>query len=172
MEKGLKKTLIISGVIGGAAVIGYLFYKEIVKAMDFTIKPKGVKSLGVSNRTLKLLVNIGVQNKSNLQFILKNQEYDIYINGIFITRLKNEASQIIYPTATSFLQFNLDLNIDDLAAKLNVISGATISDKLNVLANLKNQNMKLVSKLSVKYGILPSIPIEIPYENTFKGWGL
>jgi hypothetical protein len=172
MEKGLKKTLIVSGVLGGLTVFGYLFYRQILKAIEFAIEPKSVKSLGSSGRTMKLLVTMGVKNPSDLKFILKNQEYDIYLNGIFIARLENANSQIVYPQSVSTLQLTVDINIDDLLTKLDVVSGTTIADKLNVVANLRQQRLKLVSKLDIKYGILPAIPIEIPYEDTLKNWGL
>ena len=81
MEKGLRNTLIVSGTLGGLTVLGYLFYRQILKAIEFTIEPESVKSLGVKDRTLKLLVTMGVKNPSNMKFILRDQEYDIYING-------------------------------------------------------------------------------------------
>lgn len=115
---------------------------------------------------------MGVNNPSEMKFILKEQEYDVYINDVFITRLEKKESQIIYPMATSNLSLNLNVNINELISKLDYISGVSFADKLNIIANLKKQRLKLVSKLSIKYGVLPSIPIETEYENTFKNWGL
>jgi len=172
MEKGLRNTLIVSGTLGGLTVLGYLFYRQILKAIEFTIEPESVKSLGVKDRTLKLLVTMGVKNPSNMKFILRDQEYDIYINGVFISRLESKESQIVYPMATSTLALTVDINVDTLLTKLDYLSGATIADKLNVVANLRDQRMNLVSKLSIKYGILPAIPIEVAHEDTLKNWGL
>ena len=171
MEKGLRNTLIISGTLGGLTVLGYLLYRQILKAIELTIEPKSVKSLGLTGRTLKLLVTMGVKNPSDLKVILKEQEYDIYINGIFISRLQNSESQVVYPMAISTLVLTVDVNVDDLLTKMDVIGGQTYADKLNVLANLKQQRMKLVSKMKIKYGILPAIPIEVEYEDTLQGWG-
>lgn len=172
MQKGLKKTIIISGILGGLTVFSYLIYRQVLKVIKFTIKPKSIKSLGVNNRMLNLIVTMGVNNPSEMKFILKEQEYDVYINDVFITRLENKDSQIIYPMATSNLSLNLNVNLNELISKLDYISGVSFADKLNIIANLKNQRLKLVSKLSIKYGVLPSIPIETEYENTFKNWGL
>ena len=74
--------------------------------------------------------------------------------------------------ATSTLALTVDINVDTLLTKLDYLSGATIADKLNVVANLRDQRMNLVSKLSIKYGILPAIPIEVAHEDTLKNWGL
>ena len=59
-----------------------------------------------------------------------------------------------------------------MLGKLNVATGVGISDKLNIVANLKQQRLRLDSKLNIKYGILPPIPIDYDYEATLKGWGM
>lgn len=167
----MKKGLIISGLLGGLTILGYSVYKQILKAIQFTIEPKGVKSLGLVNKTLKLLVKMGVNNPSDLKVILKNQEYDIYLNGIFAARLENKEEEIVYPQSISTLQLTVDVDLDSLLSKLEVASGVRLTDKLNFVANLRDQRMKLVSKMGIKYGILPAIPIQIEYEDTLKGWG-
>lgn len=171
MDKGLKRGLIVSGILGGLTIVGYSFYRQILKAIEFTIEPQGVKSLGLANKTLKLLVTMGVNNPSNLKIILKNQEYDIYLNGIFVARLENKNTQIIYPQSISSLQLTVDIDLENLFAKLGVISGTNITDKLNFVANLKDQRMKLIGKMGIKYGILPTIPIKVEHEDALKNWG-
>jgi hypothetical protein len=94
------------------------------------------------------------------------------LNSIFVARLENKEAQVIYAQSISTLQLTVDIDIDSLLTKLDVASGANFTDKLNFIANLRAQRLKLVSKLDIKYGILPSIPIEISLEETLSNWGL
>lgn len=172
MDKGLRNTLIVSGILGGLTVFGYTMYRTIMKAMEFSIKPSGLKVLRKDANGIDLSINLGFTNPSDLKMIIKRQEYDVYLNGIFITRLKSDIPQILLPNGVSTFNLNLKLNYKDLLAKLNVATGVGIADKLSVITNLKDQRLRLDSKLNIKYGILPTIPIDIPYEDTLRGWGM
>jgi LEA14-like dessication related protein len=172
MEKGLKKVLIVSGIVGALAGFSYFIYRQMMKAINYKISSQGVKVLSRDKENIKLLVKMGITNPSDLTLTLTEQEYDIYLNGIYITRLKSVVPQVIYENSTSTLELTVDINYKDILSKMNVASGTTISEKLAMVANLKQQKLKLSSKLSIKYGILPSIPIVYDYEDTLKGWGL
>jgi LEA14-like dessication related protein len=143
-----------------------------MKAINYKISSQGVKVLSRDKENIKLLVKMGITNPSDLTLTLTEQEYDIYLNGIYITRLKSVVPQVIYENSTSTLELTVDINYKDILSKMNVASGTTISEKLAMVANLKQQKLKLSCKLSIKYGILPSIPIVYDYEDTLKGWGL
>ena len=96
---------------------------------------------------------------------LRNQEYDVYFNNVYITRLKNDNEQIIYPNSISELTFDLKFDIKEILSKLNAATGKTILDKLSVLTSLKKQLIRIDIKLSVKYGILPVIPVNYTIED-------
>lgn len=172
MKQNTKKALIYGGVIGGVVLVGFLVYRNIVKALDFAIKPRSIKVLQKNAGGIKLMVGLGFVNKSKMRFVVTNQEYDVFLNGIFITRLKNDKPQTLEPNSTSPLDLQLDINFRDLGNRLNVATGVSFMDKLQTLANLRGQKLRLDSKLSLKYGILPSIPINISDEATFAEWGL
>lgn len=172
MEKGLRNTLIVSGILGGLAVAGYTAYRSIIKALDFDIKPQGAEITNKNAQGVTMKLRLGIVNPSDLRLEMKRQEYDVYLNGIFISRLKSDVPQILYPHATSTFTLDLDLNYKDILAKLNVATGQGFADKLSFITNLRDQRLKLDSKLSIKYGILPTIPIDYAYEDTLRGWGM
>ena len=172
MEKGLRNTLIVSGLLGGVSVGGYFLYRSILKAIDFEIKPQGVRVISRDAQNIKLGVTLGVLNPSDLQVTLTKQQYDLYFNDVRITKLTSNQSQVVYPNSTSSLFLEIEINYQDLLNKLSVVSGQGLEGKLKFIANFKDQRMKLVSKLSIKYGILPSIPIDVDSGSyTLKEWG-
>ena len=172
MEKRLRNTLIVSGILGGFAVFGYTMYRTIMKAMKIDVKPSNISILNKDSNGISLSIDLLLKNPSDLKLILQAQEYDIYLNGVFITRLNTDVPQTLLPNAISTLNLQLNLNYKDLLAKLNVATGVGIADKINVITNLKSQRLKLDAKLNVKYGILPSIPIDYIDEGTLRSWGM
>ena len=173
MEKGLRNTLIVSGILGGFTAFGYVMYRRIMKAIEFEIQPKGVKVLSRNAENIKLQITMGVKNPSDLKVTLSKQEYDVYLNGILVARLRKDEDQVVYANSVSTLILDWDVNYKDILAKLNVASGMGLAEKLKFATNLKSQKMKLISKLSIKYGILPAIPISIDSgEYTLSEWGL
>jgi LEA14-like dessication related protein len=172
MQKSTKKTLVIGGIVAGVALVGYLAYRQFLKALDFTIKPRSVKILNRTLNGINLLLGFGFENKSTMKFIVTKQEYDVYLNGILLTTFKSNTPQTIMPNATSPLQIELGLKYKDFANRLNVATGVSWIEKLENLANLRNQKLRLDAKISIKYGILPSIPIDYSKEDTFVNWGL
>lgn len=172
MDKGLRNTLIISGVLGGVSVGGYFLYKSILKAIDFEVEPKFVKVLSRDAQNIKLGITMTVKNPSNLKVTLSNQEYDVYLNDVQIARLTNNAKQVVYANSISELYVELNINYKDTWNRINTISGQSIEDKLKFIANFKSQKMRLISKLDIQYGILPSIPIDVDSGSyTLKAWG-
>ncbi len=172
MEKGLRNTLIISGLLGGVSVGAYFLYRSALKAINFEIKPQGVKVISRDAQNIKLGVTLGVLNPSDLQVSLTKQQYDLYFNDVRITKLTSNQSQVIYANSTSSLFLEIEINYQDLLNKLSVVSGQGLEGKLRFIANFKDQRMRLVSKLSIKYGILPSIPIDVDSGSyTLKQWG-
>lgn len=170
MDKGLRNTLIISGLVGGVSVGGYLLYRSILKAVKYEIIPQGVEIIDRQGQNLKLQINLAIKNPSDLKLSVSDKEFDIYLNGIYITRLKNPNKQVIYANSISSIVLTVDLNLSDVYKKLRVASGQTLSNTLNFLTDFNSQKLKLVTKISVQYGILPTIPIEIPYEDTISNW--
>jgi hypothetical protein len=51
-----------------------------------------------------------------------------------------------------------------------VATGATVIDKLKFITNLMSQKLRLDSKLSVKWGILPNIPVDVTIDQSLKAW--
>lgn len=171
MDKGLKRTIIWSGVAGATITAGYFLYRSIMKAIYWELEPKKFQMIKADLQDIQFKIWCSIKNPSDLKVTLTKQEYDIYINGVFITTLKGFENQIIYPEAFSVIELDVNLKTQELKDKLKSLTGNSLVQGFDLLTNWRSQKLRLVSKISLKYGILPSIPIEVDYEDTFKGWG-
>lgn len=157
-----KKGLIIaSGVLVGLATVGLLIWSKVKKLMNFEIGVKSFRFKSLSLTSLSMDIVMKFTNKSDLTIVLTKQQYEVYINGIYLTTLKSSVEQTIFPMATSALSIQVDVNPKDLLSKL--------PNKLDLITNYKEQDLKLVTKLWVKFGAI-SIPVTISYEAKIKNW--
>lgn len=164
MRKMTKQTKIAIGIgaVMVLAIAGFGLYKQIMKLLNYTIKMKNIVFNEVTATKLSFDAYMSFKNNSDLKIVLSSQEYEIYINKKFITTVKSNIEQTIYPNSTSDLQVKVDVNPRELLEKL----GKT---PIAFIASIKEQDLMIVSKFKVKYGIL-NIPIEYPYEDKLKNW--
>ena len=170
MNRKLTKRLLIGGVVVGASGAGYLIYKDALKLVNVEVKKSKIELVSKNGKKSHYKVFLKLSNPSNLKLKLTNQQIDVYVNGVFILRLESDKIQVLEPKSISELVFDLNLDWDDLFTKIMMVSGQTIVDKLKFITEIMSQTLKLDIKLSVKWGILPNIPVDIPIEQNFKSW--
>lgn len=156
-----KIAIITTGVLIGLSVTGIFLWQRIKRLLNYELSTKYVRLKTASLTKLQLDVGLNFKNKSDLEIVISKQEYDIYLNDIFLTTLKSDAEQIIYPESISVLNIEVDTNPKQLLSQ--------IPNKLDVVTNLKEQRLKLVSKLWVKFGMF-NLPIKYTYEDKIKNW--
>jgi len=160
------KILAITGVVLlSIGVTGLLVWERVKKLVQYNLKLKNIKIVTASFTKLKIDVFFNFTNKSDLQIVLSKQEYVFYLNGVYLTTLTSDVDQVIYERSISVLEVNLDL---DPKFVLQKVANST-ADRLSLLTNFKDQKLKLVTKLWIKFGWF-SLPIEIPYEAKIRDW--
>jgi len=159
--KPTTKKYIIAGslaVVSVALMAAYLQYKKL---MNYVIKVRSVKvkSVSISNINLDLLLNF--INKSSVTFTIKNQKYDVYINGSLAAKLKNDVPVLITKESENPLLINVSINPKSVFDK----------NKINAADFLINQDkiiIKVDIKLQVKIWLL-TFNIPYVYEESLKG---
>ena len=155
----------IAGLIGAISLTGAYMYIQVKKILSYTLNWVGVRDVKITTTDISMNFIYEYENKANIDVTLFEQEYEVFINGIYYTTLTNKAPQTLFGGKKSYIAVNLLLNYKEVAAKL----------KVNYLTLLTfPQNIKLLTKMKwkVKYGII-KIPITYPYEVTLKeviGW--
>ncbi len=132
--KYLLITLTIGAVIGGI----YL-YEQYNKLMDYCIAPKKIKLNKFTRNEADIDMVLNFVNKSNLDIMLYEQEYNVYLNGAFVTKVSNAISQELKPKAASELAIKLQFNPETAVkiAAANIVDLLTAPDAVKVLISTK-----------------------------------
>jgi LEA14-like dessication related protein len=153
----------------GVAVAGTAIYvtKQVKKMMDYTITFKSVKVNKFSLETLDFNAYLDYKNNSDIDIRLAEQEYDIYVNNVFITTLKNYKENVLKANSVSELGFNINLNLPELDKKLKV-------NYFKMVAEPKSVLIRVEMKWKVRFGLF-KIPIKYSWNTNLKeilGWYL
>jgi LEA14-like dessication related protein len=153
---------ILAGAGVAVLVTGGILAYQFSRLMKYTLKIKGIEKLSASMSKLSFDAYLDFVNTSDLQIALAYQNYKVYLNGTLITTIDTKIPQVIYPKSTSVLKVSVDLSPADLLKKLGAAS------MTNIL-NIKQQNLKVVSKMGVKY-LGFTIPISTTVEDRIVNW--
>jgi LEA14-like dessication related protein len=151
MKPEVKKWLIVGGlgVISVALALGYLQYRKL---MNYTVKLGGVKFKQVTSKVFNFDLFIKFTNNSDINFVVSDQEYKVYLNDKFVTKISNAEPVTILPNATNVIPVNV---VFDPTVVLNML-GKNLS---SILLSPETINIKVDGKLKAKlYGFTKSIP--------------
>lgn len=151
MKPEVKKWLIVGGlgVVSIALAIGYLQYKKI---MNYVLKFKSVKIKKINEKIIDFDLFLFFTNKSDAKFTISEQEYKVYLNDQYVTKLVNSANTIILPKSDSVVGVNVTFQPKEVLdiLKQNIFSIITTPEKFTLKVDMK-------FKVSI-YGIKVSIP--------------
>ena len=170
MENKTKKRLIIGTLIGGLLVGGFFIAQKIKKLLAYSIKFTGLKFKETNAKKIIFDANFNFKNNSNLTIDIKNQEYDIYLNNVFITSIKSDVKQTILPESVTPLSVTIDLDTQIVLDRLKTLGDGSISSLLKIISSFKEQDLKIVYKFGIKFGIL-TIPVKFSYNDKIKNCG-
>jgi LEA14-like dessication related protein len=151
MKPEVKKWLIVGGlgVISVALAMGYLQYRKL---MNYTVKLGGAKFKNISAKVFNFDLFIKFTNNSDINFVIADQEYKVYLNGKFVTKVTNGTDVTVLPKATNTIPVNIDFNPTDVLSLLG-------KNFTNILLHPETITIKVDGKLKVKlYGFTKGIP--------------
>jgi len=152
----LNKKHIIFGALG-VAIIGVATYMatqyKLLKNACYVVAGAIVNKLSLSQVKFTLLLN--VKNNSDIDFTITNQQYDVYVNEMLVSKVDNPENTEIFSNGSTTFKINVDFNPQDL---LKV--GLENIEKL--LLDKDKLVIEIVGKLSLRSGIviLNNYPIE------------
>lgn len=160
MLSNTSKKYLIAGVIAIVTITGALAYLQYKKLMNYIIKVKSAVIKKITANLLDLDLTLDFENKSNISFEIKSQEYEVYIDNKFISKINNIKPVFIKAKSNSDIFVNIKANPTKIGSKFKL-------EDLNKLLDLQNIKIKVIGKLKVKlYGFTVNIPFY--YETTIK----
>ena len=157
--------MIAGSVLSGLGLTSFLLYRKLKQLLEYNLKFQRLKINRLSLTDMDLNIFILFKNPSKLTIVLARQEYEIFLNGVYITKLTSNKQQVIKPDGVSTLNVQLKADPQLIFQKL-----AHMQKPLELITNFKSQKLKLVTKLYVRLGIF-KIPVTIPYESAIGTFG-
>ena len=105
------------------------------------------------------------KNNSNIDINLSFQDYDLYVNGTFITTMTNYIENTLKANSVSPLGFNIKINLPDLDKKLRLTYFTMIADP-------KAVKLTIIMRWKVRFGFV-KIPVSYTWNTDLKeilGW--
>jgi len=156
MTKGTKKALWL-GV--GALLVGtgvYVFF-QVKKLLKYSISLNKTEIKSFSKNKVDLDLYLNFVNKSDLKIELVKQKYDLYLNGAYITTIRNDSPNLLEPHSTNILSLAVKFNPMQLKSRLPI-------SLLQLVTNFKKQKIRVDFTFYVKFG-----PFTIPIPYSFEG---
>lgn len=151
MKPNVKKWVIVGAlsVISISLGLAYLQYRKL---MNYVVNFKGVKFKTLTSKLINFDLFVNFTNNSDLKFDIVGQEYKVYINDTFVTKISNMIATKILPKQTNVIGVNVSFNPTEVLDLLN-------KNMASILLKPESVTIKLDLKLKVvMYGFKLSIP--------------
>lgn len=144
MKLAKAKYWILAATVGVTATTAYWAYGQYKKMLKNIIGFNSItiKNLSLKNIAFDLVVNY--TNKMDIDIVLTNQEYDVYLNNIYTTTLKNPNKVVLAANATSKIPLNVSIDPKDIYSKLSINPASFLTDPKKIIVKL---DMRLKVKL-------------------------
>ena len=159
------KTAVKIGIIGGigltlVAVAAY-FEKQanLLKEACSTIAGAIIHQISFTNVSFTLMMNIA--NKSDIDFTVTNQKYNVYVNNMLVAKIDNPDTVKVNARGTSTVNINVKFNPQDLLKK-------GIQNITSLIKNKDNMIIEVKGYLSLKAGIISVTDYQVDERMTLK----
>lgn len=133
-----KKWLIGIGVVS-TLLLAYAAI-SIKKQVDLAKKIKfdlvSIKPLIIALKEIGFKITMSIQNVSDLNIDINGIDLDVYANGIFVNKVRQNQRQVVHAQSTNKFSFNVYMN------PLDVLKDVKVSDLTQAL-DYKNIKLKM-----------------------------
>lgn len=150
-------------VIGLTALTLNFILKNIRKLVHLKFAFKGTDVNAINLKELSLTMKWLVENPSDLNFIIKNQVYDIYLNDTFVRKVGSSQETDIYGRGTSIIPTNIYITTKEVL-KLGVdnIAGFLTEE------GRKKTKLKVVGSFDIKTPLFTLRKLPIEFQDTIQ----
>ncbi len=149
----MKKTLLFLGVVALLGGIGLYIKKtiDLAKKLVFKLHSYNFVQLGLDSTTIEGLLEI--KNESDLEITLKALNIDVYVNGVYISKVKQRTDAVIVPNGTIQISMTSTFSPSSIFSNIvNIMGKVAIWD--DIIFNFKGRVVV----------IFKGIPIVVPID--------
>lgn len=151
----MKKLLILATLLIGTGAA--FSYHQAKLLMDYCLSFVGYKVVKLSFKRIIIEMKFQIKNKSNIDITVTSFDFNVYMNGIYATKIKSSKQQIIKADSSSVISLLVDIepqknkrlaDLDFLSQALTNIGGIRvgISGTLSLKAfgvSVKDQQVEI-----------------------------
>ncbi|MEM2138567.1 MAG: hypothetical protein QXM96_00220 [Candidatus Woesearchaeota archaeon] len=132
---------------------GAFLYYQYCKLMDYVLNFSRIKINKITKDFIDFDLFLFITNKSNIKYSIVEQEYELFLNNVYLTKMVNYSENVIYPNSKSEIGINIKLNFKDFLEK----------GKMSLSDILTNKNASLLIKMNLIIKVY-FIKFKLPYE--------
>lgn len=135
MKKSVGLALGIFGV--GLTVYGIYLFNQYLKLTKGSFNIKGAKDVNISDNKISFTLLTTLKNDGDISATVKDQHYDLFINGNAISTVDNKKEINILSNGTSVIPFYIEVNLNDLIKQGSANLSNIFLDKSKIKFELK-----------------------------------
>jgi LEA14-like dessication related protein len=162
MKRSNIKYWILAGVIGITGTTAYWAHGQYKKLLKNVTAFKSMKLNILTMDRVQMDIVVNYTNKMDVDVVLTDQKYDIYLDDYYATTLKNPNKLVLKANDVTAIPLSLDFNPAQVFKQLNI-------GPVRLLTDYKNIKVKLVMRMKVKL-LFFSVPITYTYTDSLKNF--
>lgn len=128
--------------------------------MNYVISFKAIRLRKIQPTLIDFDLYLNFDNKADVGFTIESQVYDVYLNGIFVSKVVNNTAVPILKKAVSIIPLKVQVNPETILKKV-------LKNPLELITNYDKIKLKVVVKMKVKLWFF-RVNIPYTYEATLK----
>lgn len=158
------KYVLIGSLLLAAAYGAFMLFQQVKLLKQTCVKMVNHRLTGLFNRTAQLSITLRVVNKSDIDLLVTNENFDIYINNVFVASMKQSRNTMLARNAATDIVLNASFDpqqlvqqgIAALAQNFNAVS-IRIKGKLNVKTSVVSvSNLNVDTTMTLAQILSPS----------------
>ena len=128
MKPQIKKWIIV-GSLGAVSVALALAYLQYRKIMDYVVAVKGIRIKSITQKLFNFDLLITLTNKADLKYKILSQDYEVLVNGKFLSKLSNNTQVDVPKRGSVDMAINVQFKPEDI---LNLLKTSHIKHLQNL----------------------------------------
>lgn len=105
----MKKVLIVAGILAGIGGLAWYLHYQANLLMKYCFNFVGYKIHKLNRERITLEVQMQIKNQSNFDLTINSYDFNVYMNGAYVTKVSSKKSQLIKAKGFSVLSLMIDI---------------------------------------------------------------